>query len=94
MQLSKSILPTFYNIALNNLPIHMSLVPSECIFSSSVETDMKGCNHIHPVLMEVLQMLKFTVKESCLDFMKNWVTLESTLLELEPDTMDLLASLM
>ena len=45
--------------------------------------------------MEALQMLKFMVKESHLDFTKNWITSEEILLESEPDTsVDLLASLM
>ena len=45
--------------------------------------------------MEALQMLKFAVKESCLNFTKNWITSEEILLESELDTsVDLLVSLM
>ena len=95
MQLSESMLPTCYDMSLNYLPIQVSSVPSECVFSSSTETDTKRCNCINLVLMEALQMLKFMVKESRLDFTKNWITSEEILLESELDTsMDLLASLM
>ena len=95
MQLSESMLPTCYDMSLDYVLIQASSVPSEHIFSSSVETDMKRHNCINPVLMEVLQMLKFVVKESHLDFTKSWITSEEILLESEPDTsVDLLASLM
>ena len=58
MQLSESMLPTCYDMSLDYLPIQVSLVPSEHIFSSSAETDMKRHNHINPVLMEALQMFE------------------------------------
>jgi len=57
--------------------------------------DMKNQNRINPVLMEALQMLKFSLKQSCLDFTKHWVTPESNLLEQEPELgRDLLANLL
>ena len=67
MQLNELMLPTCYDMSLDYLPIQASSVPSEHIFSSSAEMDMKRHNHINPVLMEVLQMLKFMVKEYCLE---------------------------
>ena len=95
MQLSELMLPTCYNMSLNYLPIQVSSVPSECVFLSSAETDMKRHNHINSVLMETLQMLKFAVKESRLNFTKNWITSQEILLESELDTsVDLLVSLM
>ena len=45
--------------------------------------------------MEALQMLKFALKQSHLDFTKDWATPESDLLEQEPDIgEDLLADLL
>ena len=87
-------MPTCYNIALNYLPIQASPVLSEHVFSSSAETDTKKCNCINYMLMEASQMLKFTVRQSCLSFTKDWITSESTLLELDLDTSVDLASLM
>jgi hypothetical protein len=55
----------------------------------------KKRNRINPVLMEALQMLKFTLKQSHLDFTKNWVMPESFLQDQEPDLdEDLLADLL
>jgi hAT family C-terminal dimerisation region len=50
---------TFFDIAMDYLPIQASAVPSEHIFSSSAQTDTARRNRIKPVLMEALQMLKF-----------------------------------
>ncbi|KIM50323.1 hypothetical protein SCLCIDRAFT_37571, partial [Scleroderma citrinum Foug A] len=60
--------PTLFHMAMDYLPVQGSAVPCEQIFSSSGETDMKKRNHIQPVLMEALQMLKFFYKKSWLDF--------------------------
>jgi hypothetical protein len=62
--------PTIFSIALDYLPIQASSVPSERVFSSSAETDTVKRNRIHPLLMEALQMLKFGLKRSRLDFMR------------------------
>jgi hypothetical protein len=65
------------------------------VFSSSAETDTKKRNRINPVLMEALQMMKFALKRSRLDFTKDWATPESHLLEQEPEIgEDLLADLL
>ena len=53
---------------LDYLPIQASAVPCERVFSSSAETDTKRWNRIHPVLMEALQMLKFSLKQKRLNF--------------------------
>ncbi|KAJ7916854.1 hypothetical protein B0H13DRAFT_1570630, partial [Mycena leptocephala] len=47
-------------------------VPSERVFSSSVETGTKRRNHISLMLMEALQMLKFNFKKARLNFMSEW----------------------
>ena len=44
------------------LPIQASLVSCERVFSSSSEIDTKKQNHINGLLMEALQMLKFSIK--------------------------------
>ena len=94
-QLSESTHPTFFEVSLDFLPIQASAVPSERVFSSSGETDTKKRNRINPVLMEALQMLKFALKQSRLDFTKNLVTPESFLQDQEPDLEeDLLADLL
>ena len=82
-------------MSLDFLPIQASAVPSERVFLSSVETDTKKRNRINPVLMEALQMRKFALKQSRLDFTKYWATLEFDLPEQEPEIgQDLLADLL
>ena len=94
-QFSEASLPTCFDMSLDFLPIQASAVPSERVFSSSAETDTKKRNRINPVLMEALQMLKFALKQSRLNFTKDWATPESDLLEQEPDIgEDLLADLL
>jgi hypothetical protein len=94
-QLNESTLLTFFAMSLNFIPIQASAVPSERMFSSSAETDTKKRNRINPVLMEALQMLKFAIKQSRLDFTKGWATPESILQEQEPELgEDLLSDLL
>ncbi|KAL4081270.1 hypothetical protein V8B97DRAFT_2020130 [Scleroderma yunnanense] len=50
-----------------------SSVPSECVFSSASETMTKCCNHISPILMEAIQMMKFFLKKEQLNFTKGWI---------------------
>lgn len=57
---------------MNYTPIQASAVPCERVFSSSSETHTKKRNHISPVLMEVLQMVKFFLKKEHLNFTKGW----------------------
>jgi hypothetical protein len=75
------------------IPIQASSVPCERAFSSSAETDTTRRNRISPVLMEALQMLKYTFNHlSTLDFTSDLLTAEA---ELVMDTnVDLLANLM
>jgi hypothetical protein len=60
-------------MAMDYLPVQASFVPCERVFSSSAKTDTKQRNCISPVLMEVLQMLKFSLKKEHLDFMSAWM---------------------
>jgi hypothetical protein len=61
-----------FTIALNYLPIQASSVPCEHVFSSAKETDTLKCNCIHPLLMEVLQTLKFSFKKEQFNFTSGW----------------------
>lgn len=92
-QMSEKIHPTLFAIALDYLPIQASAVPCERVFSSSAETDTKRRNRIHPVLMEALQMLKFSLKQQRLDFMEGWAVTEDELVDDVDDAADLLERL-
>jgi hypothetical protein len=73
------------------LPIQASSVPCERAFSSSAETDTHRRNRISPVLMEALQMLKYILNSSTMDFTSDILTPEADLIM---DTnVDLLANL-
>ena len=63
------------------LPIQASAVPCACIFLSSAEMDTKRRNRIGPLLMEALQMLKFHLKKSRLNFTEAWMTESTYMLE-------------
>jgi hAT family C-terminal dimerisation region len=84
---------TIYSIAMDYLPIQVSSVLSERVFSSSAKTDTHKRNCIHPLLMEALQMLKFGLKKSRLDFMTGWAVNEASMLDVEEEEVDLLGSL-
>ena len=83
----------FFAITLDYLPIQASAVPCKCVFSSSGETDTKRRNQIHLLLMEVLQMLKFSLKQRQLDFMQGWMTMDYNMQEMVDNQPDLLAAL-
>jgi len=91
--MQRSTLPTLFAMAMDYLPIQASAVPCERIFSSSAETDTKRRNRIGPLMMEALQMLKFHLKKSRLNFTEAWVTPENQMTNDEPDV-DLLANLL
>jgi hypothetical protein len=77
--MSEKIHQVLFAMALDYLPIQASSVPSERVFSSSAETDTKRRNRIHPVLMEALQMLKFSLKQQRLNFTEGWAVTEDEL---------------
>jgi hAT family C-terminal dimerisation region len=60
--------PTIFRITMDYFPIQASAVPCERVFSSSAENNTKKRNRIRPELMEAIQVLKFTLKQSRLDF--------------------------
>ena len=76
IQINRSKFPTLFAIALDYLPIQVSAVPCEHIFLSAKETDTLKRNQIHPMLMEVLQTLKFSLKKDrgSISFTDGWKT--------------------
>jgi hAT family C-terminal dimerisation region len=76
IQINRSEFPTLFAIALDYLPIQASAVPCERVFSSAKETDTLKRNRIHPMLMEVLQTLKFSLKKDrgSISFTEGWKT--------------------
>jgi hypothetical protein len=77
LQINKAEFPTLFEIALDYLLIQASSVPCERVFSSAKETDTLKCNRIHPVLMEALQTLKFSLKKERFNFTSGWQTAQS-----------------
>jgi len=67
------------------LPVQMSAVPHERVFSSSTETDTKKHNWISPFLMEALQMLKFTMRQDQFHFMQGWIIFQKDMMCVRSD---------
>jgi hypothetical protein len=59
---------TLFAMAMDFLAIQVSSVPRKCTFSSVAETNTNYQNRIQLVLIEALQILKFGLKQECLDF--------------------------
>jgi hypothetical protein len=72
IQINRMEFPTLFGIALDYLLIQASSVPCEHVFLSAKEIDTLKCNHIHLVLMEVLQTLKFSLKKEWFNFTCGW----------------------
>src|SRR6266436_5868406 len=96
IQINKAEFPTLFKIALDYLPIQASSVPCEQVFSSAKETDTLKCNRIHPVLMEALQTLKFSLKKERFNFTCGWQMAQSKMERMgnAGTTKDLLAHLL
>jgi hypothetical protein len=94
-QSNRTTYPTIFAIAMDYLPIQASSVPCERVFSSSAETDTRRRNCISPLMMEVLQMLKFQLRKECLDFTAGWGTSERQMVDddLEEDLLQKLLQL-
>jgi len=67
-------------IAMDYLPIQATSVPCERVFSSAKETDTNKRNRMSTMLMEALQLLKFSLKKERLSFMHGWSTPEAAML--------------
>ena len=68
-----------YMMAMDYLPIQVTSVPCECVFLSAKEMDTTKRNQISLVLMEALQLLKFSIKKEHLNFMDGWLTSEAAM---------------
>lgn len=84
-QMAKSQHPTFFEMAMDYLPIQASAVPCERAFSAGAETLTARRNRIKPSLMEALQMLKFALKKRRLNFTEDLLTSEQVMDEKEDD---------
>jgi hypothetical protein len=81
--------PTLFSIAMDYLPIQATSVPCERVFSSAKDTDTAKRNRINSVLMESLQMLKYSLKKERLNFMEGWRTSDAAMSGLPELTDDL-----
>ncbi|TEB26685.1 hypothetical protein FA13DRAFT_1607328, partial [Coprinellus micaceus] len=65
-------------------------VPCERAFSSSKETDALRRSSLSPLMMEMLQILKFTYHGDRLSFTDNLLCseFEMSILEIDPDVID------
>jgi hypothetical protein len=96
IQINKTEFPTLFAIALDYLPIQASSVPCERVFLSAKETNTLKRNRIHPVLMEALQTLKFSLKKERFNFTSGWQMAPSKMKRMgnAGSTKDLLAHLL
>ena len=97
IQINRSEFPTLFAIAMDYLLIQVSSVPCECVFLLAKETDTLKCNQIHPMLIEALQMLKFSLKKDwqSISFTNGWKTAEAEMIVAQNTTKeDLLAELL
>jgi len=82
-----------FAIAMDYLPVQVMSVPCERIFLSAKEMDTNKRNKMSPVLMEALQLLKFTLKKEHLSFMQGWAMPEADLHWVSQPTEDPLSTL-
>jgi hypothetical protein len=97
IQVNRNEFPTLFAIAMDYLPIQASSVPCERVFSSAKETDTLKRNRIHPMLMEALQMMKFSLKKDrqSISFTDGWKTAMAEMTGVQKATgKDLLAQLL
>jgi hypothetical protein len=66
-------------MAMDYLPVQAMSVPCERVFSSAKETDTAKRNHTSPLLMEALQMFKYSLKKERLNFMDRWKTTDAVM---------------
>jgi hypothetical protein len=72
-------------MAMDHLLIQYSAVLCEHIFLSSAKTDTKKRNHISPLLLEALQMLKFHLKKEQFNFTMGCIMSEKQMVDDDPD---------
>lgn len=76
-----------FRVALDIMPVQASAVPCERVFSSSKETDTLRRSNLDPILMEVLQVLKYFYRSDRLAFTEGLMANEEELMvvDLEPN---------
>ena len=82
--------PTIFWMAMDYLPVQPSSLPCKQVFSSSGLTDTQQCNRVNCILMEALQILKFSFKKECPN-LKWWTMLQQEMLYNE-DSSQILAT--
>lgn len=90
-ELERQRYPTIFRMAMDYLPVQPSSVPCERAFSSSGLTDTKQRNRINPILMEALQILKFSLKKERPN-LKWWMTSQQEMLQDEDSNQILVAA--
>ena len=73
--------PTLYAMAMDYLLVQATSVPCKRVFLLAKETDTMKQNRISPVLIEALQLFKFSLKKECLNFTDRWSTSELAMRE-------------
>jgi len=68
--------PTIYCVALDVLPVQASSVPCERAFSASKETDTDHRSNLDVDTLEMLQVLKYILREDELWFTDGWLAME------------------
>ncbi|KAF5378856.1 hypothetical protein D9615_006941 [Tricholomella constricta] len=81
--------PILYRIALDVLPVQVSAVPCERVFSSSKETDALRRSNLSPEMMEILQILKYLIRCDRLNFTEGLLAKEEEcmVLDVEPSVL-------
>ncbi|KDQ51978.1 hypothetical protein JAAARDRAFT_96584, partial [Jaapia argillacea MUCL 33604] len=64
--------PLLFRVAMDILPMQASSVFCERAFSSSKETITAHCSKLSPIMLEMLQVLKYIFRNEDLDFTSGW----------------------
>ncbi|KAJ2965768.1 hypothetical protein NUW54_g14008 [Trametes sanguinea] len=64
--------PYLYRVALDILPVPASSVPCERVFSMCKDIDTLRRNGLDAAMLEVLQVLKHSLKQERLEFASGW----------------------
>ncbi|KIK82266.1 hypothetical protein PAXRUDRAFT_52007, partial [Paxillus rubicundulus Ve08.2h10] len=68
--------PLLFHVAMDILPAQASAVPLEQASLLSKETCTDHCNKLSPMMLEALQILKFTYKQEQLNFTMDLIAKE------------------
>ncbi|TEB27309.1 hypothetical protein FA13DRAFT_1634742, partial [Coprinellus micaceus] len=84
--------PLLFCLAVDILPVRASAVPCERAFSSSRETDVLRRSSMLPLMMEILQILKFIYRVDRLTFTDNLLStpFEQSILDIDPEKINAL----